>query len=119
MKYGIVISVSKTKFGPVVFKGNLIENIIKASKLRYDGVELAVRKLEAFKINEVKDLIKKYSLAVLSIGTGQNYGEEGLSFSNQDKKIITHRLSLCNYQKAFETSEKRKEGAIKVIFDSF
>ncbi len=41
MKYVIVISVSKTKFGPVVFRGNLNENIVKASKMGYKGVEFA------------------------------------------------------------------------------
>ena len=34
-------------------------------------------------------------------------------------KVITHRFALNNYRKAFETSKKRKEGAIKVIFNSF
>ncbi|MBI2843668.1 MAG: alcohol dehydrogenase catalytic domain-containing protein [Armatimonadetes bacterium] len=30
--------------------------------------------------------------------------------------LITHRFSLEDYEEAFETSQKRKEGAIKVIF---
>ena len=87
MKYGIVISVSKTRFGPVVFKEDLDGNIIKASKMGYDGVELAIRKPEAVNIDEVKRLIDKYSLEVISIGTGQIYGEEGLNFSDPDKNI--------------------------------
>lgn len=87
MKYGIVISISKTKFGPVVFKGNLNENIIKASRMGYDGVELAIRRPEAVKIDEVKKLLKKHSLEVLSLGTGQIYGEEGLNFSDPNKSI--------------------------------
>jgi len=33
LKYGIVVSVSKTKFGPIVFKENLYENLIKAKEL--------------------------------------------------------------------------------------
>jgi len=87
MKYGIVISVSKTKFGPVVFKENLRENIIKAAGMGYDGVELAIRKPETLKIAEVDKLIRKYSIKVIAIGTGQIYGEEGLSFSDRDKDI--------------------------------
>ncbi len=39
MKFGIVISMSKTKFGPVVFKENLTDNIIKTASMGYDGVE--------------------------------------------------------------------------------
>ena len=87
MKYGIVISVSRTKFGPVVFKENIEENIIKASGFGYDGVELAIRKPEALEIDKVKRLIDRYGLEVISIGTGQIYGEEGLNFSDLDKGI--------------------------------
>ena len=29
--------------------------------------------------------------------------------------LITHRFSLDDYQQAFETSDKRKDGAIKVV----
>jgi len=29
MRYGIVVSVSKTKFGLIVFKENLYENLVK------------------------------------------------------------------------------------------
>ena len=87
MKFGIVISVFKTKFGPVVFKGNLDVNIKKVSKLGFDGIELAIRNPEAVKINKLKKLIDKYNLTVFSIGTGQIYIEEGFSFSDPDKII--------------------------------
>ena len=87
MKYGIVISVSNTKFGPVVFKENLTDNIIKAANLGYDGVELAIRDPKALKIDDVCKLLEKYKLTVSSIGTGQIYGEEGLSLSDCDKII--------------------------------
>jgi len=87
MKYGIVISVSKTKFGPVVFKENLAENIIKAASMGYDGVELAIRKPEALKLDEVDKLIKEHDIEVVSIGTGQIYVEEGLNFSDKDSQV--------------------------------
>jgi len=87
MKYGIVISVSNTRFGPVVFKENLNENLIKAGVIGYDGVELAIRKPEEVDITKVKRMIKKYNLQIISLGTGQIYGEEGLSFSDPDKDI--------------------------------
>ena len=37
MRYGIVVSVSKTKFEPIVFKENLYENLVKVKELGYDG----------------------------------------------------------------------------------
>lgn len=87
MKYGIVISASKTKFGPIVFRENLKENISKAANLGYDGVELAIRDPETLRIDEVKELLDSHNIAALSIGTGQIYLEEGLSFSDSDKDI--------------------------------
>jgi len=87
MKYGIVISVSSTRFGPVVFKENLEENIIKAGEMGYDGVELAVRKTEEVDVAKIKRLIKKYNLQIIALGTGQIYGEEGLSFSSPNSDI--------------------------------
>ncbi len=86
MKFGILISVSKTKFGPVVFKENLEQNIIKAASMGYDGVELAIRKPEALKLKQVDKLLSKYKLKVLAVGTGQIYGEEGLNFSDPVKE---------------------------------
>jgi 5-keto-L-gluconate epimerase len=87
MKYGIVISVSKTKFGPIVFKENLAENIKEASNLGYSGVELAIRKPEVIKINEVDKFLRKYSMEIISVGTGQIYFEEGLSFADPSKEV--------------------------------
>ena len=108
MKYGIVISVSKTKFGPVVFKENLNENIIKASNMGYSGVELAIRKPEAVNTKEVARLTDKHGLEVLSIGTGQVYGEEGLNFSDPDKdirkKAVERTKKIINIAKVFNAS---------------
>jgi len=92
MKYGIVISTSKTKFGPIVFKENLNDNIIKVTAMGYEGVELAIRKPEAIKLDQIDKLIKKNNLKVIAIGTGQIYSEEGLNFSDVDKTVIDKAL---------------------------
>lgn len=108
MKYGIVISVSKTKFGPVVFKENLKENIIKAASMGYGGVELAIRKPESLDIREVKCLLGKYNLKVISLGTGQIYGKEGLSFSDPDdtvrRKAVDHTKKIIDIASRFNAS---------------
>jgi len=93
MKYGIVVSVSKTKFGPVVFKENLSENIIKAASMGYDGVELAIRNPGDLKLSEVDEVIQKHNIEVLAIGTGQMYVEEGLNFSDKDRNVRKDAVS--------------------------
>ena len=63
---------------------------------------------------------KHLSYLGISGYTGAQF-EETLRLIERSKidveSLITHRFSLENYQEAFETSEKRKEGAIKVIFE--
>lgn len=87
MKYGVVISVSKTKFGPIVFKENLKENMLKAASMGYDGVELAIRLPELLDLKSVEELTGKYGIKVIAVATGQIYVEEGLSFSDPNKTI--------------------------------
>lgn len=87
MKHGIVISASKTEFGPVVFKDNLYENIIKASRFNYDGVELALKKSNDADFKKIERLVKKNNLEVIAFGTGQIFYDEGLSFADADKSV--------------------------------
>lgn len=96
MKYGIVISVSKTKFGPVVFREDLKNNILRASKIGYEAIELAVKKPGEVNVSEVIRLLEKYNLVIPAIGTGQICFDEGLSFSDPDKSIRNKAVKRVN-----------------------
>jgi 5-keto-L-gluconate epimerase len=87
MKYSIVISATTTKFGPVIFKGNLKENILKAKSYGYDGVEITTRDIKNLNIKETRELLTSQGLVPVSLGTGQIYVDEKLSFTSLDKKI--------------------------------
>jgi len=87
MKKSIVVSTSSTKFSALAFKENLKDSIKKVADLGFDGAELAVRNPKNVDLENVISLLKENHLEVPAIGTGQAYGEEGLSFSNPDKKI--------------------------------
>lgn len=87
MKYAIVISVAKTKFGPIVFKEDLRKNMLKARTIGYDGIEFAVRESKDIKVGEIKKILEDNNLIVLTLGTGQIYFDEGLSFSDPNKNI--------------------------------
>ena len=87
MKKSIVVSTSSTKFSALAFKENLKDSIKKVADLGFDGAELAVRNPKDLKVENVIKIIKENHLEVPAIGTGQAYGEEGLSFSDPDKKI--------------------------------
>ncbi|MEA2020881.1 MAG: 5-keto-L-gluconate epimerase [Candidatus Caldatribacteriota bacterium] len=87
MKKSIVVSIQPTKFSALAFKEDFEESIKKVADLGFDGAELAVRNPKDLKVDDVINIIKENNLEVPAIGTGQAYGEEGLSFSNPDKKI--------------------------------
>lgn len=87
LKLSIVLSTQPASFSALAYKGQLAENIKKINKMGYDGVELAVRNPELLDLKEIQTLISDYNLTVPAIGTGQAYGEEGLSFTSPDPAI--------------------------------
>lgn len=95
MKKAFVISVQPTKFNAIALKSNLEENLLRISRLGYDGVELAVRNPEEIDVEKVVGLCKAYDLPIVAIGTGQAWGEEGLSLTDplpETRKGAINRL---------------------------
>ncbi len=87
MKYSIVFSTQPAKFQAATFKGNLETNIAQIASLGYDGVELAIRDPKLIDLPVLDNLLRKHSLQVPAIGTGQAWGEEGLSLTDPDPQI--------------------------------
>lgn len=87
MKLSIVLSTQPASFSALAYKGQIAENIAKIKSLGYDGVELAVRDPAALDVSVLKSLLTKHRLPVPAIGTGQAFGEEGLSFTHPDASI--------------------------------
>jgi len=87
MKLSIVISTQPSSFTALTYTGKLAENLHKIKNLGYDGAELAVRNPQQLDISVLQSLLQKNELPVPAIGTGQAYGEEGLSFVHPDSTI--------------------------------
>lgn len=87
MKLSIVLSTQPASFSALAYKGEIEENIIKINNLGYDGVELAVREPHLLDPTYIASLCSSQGLPVPAIGTGQAYGEEGLSFTHKDEII--------------------------------
>jgi sugar phosphate isomerase/epimerase len=100
LKYSIVASVSNKGFGPVVFKGNLKASILKAKKLGYEGIELAIKKPDSINLRKLEKLVNKHDLEVVAIGTGQIYSDYGLSFSDSRKSV--RREAIENVKKIID-----------------
>jgi sugar phosphate isomerase/epimerase len=87
MKLSIVLSIDAAKFDAVVYKGTVYDNIAQIADLGYDGVELAVRDPAQLDVNAIKRVLAKHDLRVPAIGTGQAYGEDGLSFTDVKEQV--------------------------------
>jgi len=102
MKLSIVLSTQPASFSALAFKGNIDENIKTIKELGYNGVVLAVRNPNELDVDYIKNLTIKNNLPVPAIGTGQAFGEEGLSFTSDDPLIrfkainrITDQIALA------------------------
>ncbi len=98
MKLSIVLSTQPASFSALAYKGELATNVAKIAMLGYDGVELAVRDPKLLDVENVKKNLAEHSLEVPAIGTGQAYGEEGLSFTHPDFKIREQAIARIKSQ---------------------
>ena len=87
MKLSVVLSTHAAAFQAVAFKGDFEANVAKIAGWGYDGVELAVRDPSLVNAGELERVISSHNLVVPAIGTGQAWGEEGLSFTSDDEKV--------------------------------
>ncbi|MCX6168136.1 MAG: 5-keto-L-gluconate epimerase [Ignavibacteriales bacterium] len=101
MKFSIVLSTQPTAFSALAYKGKLSENISKIKMYGYDGVELAVRDPKLLDLVELNSILRENHLPVPAIGTGQAYGEEGLSFTHPDKEIRKKAVERIKSQLKF------------------
>ncbi len=92
MKLSIVLSTQPASFSALAYKGHWEENIRKIRSLGYDGVELAVRDPRLLDQSLLKSLLQQHGMRVPAIGTGQAFGEDGLSFTHADS--IVRRLAI-------------------------
>jgi sugar phosphate isomerase/epimerase len=87
MKLAIVLSTHAAQFQAVAFKGDFESNVAKIAGYGYQGVELAIRDPKLVDPAELESVVGKHNLVVPALGTGQAWGEEGLSFTNDDPDI--------------------------------
>ncbi len=87
LKLAIVLSTHQAQFEAVAFKGDFEDNVKRIAELGYDGVELAIRDPRLVDADALIATLQRYGLAVPAIGTGQAWGEEGLSFTDPDPAV--------------------------------
>jgi sugar phosphate isomerase/epimerase len=89
MKLSVVLSTQPARFEAVAFKGDLESNLAAIAGMGYDGVELAVRDPRLLDGDELFRTVARFGLEIPAIGTGQAWGEEGLSYTDPDPAVRT------------------------------
>jgi sugar phosphate isomerase/epimerase len=87
MNLSVVLSTHAAAFQAVAFKGDFETNVAKIASWGYDGVELAVRDPKLVIAGQLERVVAEHGLVVPAIGTGQAWGEEGLSFTSSDPAV--------------------------------
>ena len=87
MKLSIVLSTHAAKFQAVALKGDFAASVVKVASWGYDGVEVAIRDPALIDPEELNQLVEDQNLIVPAIGTGQAWGEEGLSMTSDDEDV--------------------------------
>ncbi|MGN0906560.1 MAG: TIM barrel protein [Bullifex sp.] len=86
MKLGIVVaSENALPSAFAVFRG-IEKSAETIHRLGYDGMELALRESDEITHQELRQILKKNSLEVSAISTGQVFAARGLMFTDPDKE---------------------------------
>ena len=104
MNLSIVYTTQQTKFQAATFSGELDANLAKIAGYGYNGVELAIRDPKLVDMEELEKFLHQYNLKVPAIGTGQAWGEEGLSFTDPDPDI--RKAAIQRIQSHIPIAEK-------------
>jgi len=81
----VSLSPNKTKFGPILFSGDLEKGLEQVSELGYQGVELSLLDSEKVDYRSLSRKLEKLRLRVTTIATGQTYYNEGYSLFSQEE----------------------------------
>jgi sugar phosphate isomerase/epimerase len=86
MQIAASITPNRTKFGPLLFPGELGLALATLSELGYQGVELSLRTKDDLDRRAFVKSLQANKLRLFSIATGQSYVEDGLSlFASEDR----------------------------------
>jgi len=81
----ISLSPTRTKFGPLLFSGDLDKGLGIISELGYQYAELSLLNSNRIDRSWLIDNLKKHSLKISALATGQSYYTEGYSLFCQEK----------------------------------
>lgn len=87
-RYAVSSADEAPETSPILLQGTIKENLIKASKLGYDAIEIHTREDEDFNYEEIKAKMDKYDVRIAQIVTGRLNTEGKCSLMADEPYIV-------------------------------
>jgi len=87
-RFGTSLSPLQSKFGPLLFAGDLEAGLAGASRAGLDGVELSLRDPDALDAQDLQAGLEKHALSLLAVATGQSCIGDALCLSSGDPAVL-------------------------------
>ena len=94
MKTAVTIAGANAKTSAFVVWRGFEESIRKAAAYGYDGVELALKSADEIDRADLRSWLKKYSMEVSCITTGQVFADLGLYFTHPDPDMRKRTIAV-------------------------
>lgn len=86
-KMGLAVSLTPTKFAPLLYAGDLPRAMERAAQFGYDGIELHLRDADVLDQEIVIIRMQEFGLEIPLLGTGQSYIADRLSLADIDPMV--------------------------------
>ncbi len=87
MKVIASVTPNATRFGPLLYPGELERGIAELAEIGYDGIELSLRTVHDIDAPALYRQLEKHDMTLVSIATGQSYLEDGYSLYDSDPAV--------------------------------
>lgn len=86
-RVALATSPAASPFAPLLFAGRVDRAIAAAAEFGYDGVELSLRAAAEVDAPWLAEELESRGLVVSALGSGRAFLEDGLSFSDPDRRV--------------------------------
>jgi len=119
MKAALIVPLQDpTPFSPLSPEAGLRANLRKAKEAGFDGVELALTAPERLSPREREELhraLEETGLEVVALTTGQAYGLEGISLTEEDEELRRRALARLKAHLRFVKEELEPARTVVII----
>jgi sugar phosphate isomerase/epimerase len=98
MKFGVSVSTFSTKFGPIMFPGNLDRDIKTIADLGYQEIDLFIKFAGEPGLQKTLAIIKQTGISIGIIAAVSAFVEDGLFLSSPDRDVRNELLSRMKDQ---------------------